>query len=41
MSIKQALAEQKARVQARLRQKFNVISGKVERIRGLGFLTAR
>jgi peroxiredoxin len=38
MSIKQALAEQKARVQARLGEKFNVISGEVERIRGLGFL---
>src|SRR5271163_836416 len=38
MSIKQALAEQKARVQARLGEKFNVISGEVDRIRGLGFL---
>ena len=38
MSIKQALAEQKVRVQARLGEKFNVITGEVERIRGLGFL---
>src|SRR3984957_6954926 len=38
MSIKQALTEQTARVQAGLGEKFNVISGEVERIRGLGFL---
>jgi peroxiredoxin len=38
MSIKHAAAEQKAKTQARLREKFNVISGEVERIRGLGFL---
>src|SRR5271156_6058939 len=38
MSIKRALAEQKARVQARLGEKFNVISGEAERIRGLGLL---
>jgi hypothetical protein len=41
MSITQALAEQKARVQARLGEKFNVIFGEVERIGGWAFLTAR
>jgi peroxiredoxin len=38
MSMKQALAEQKTAVQARLGEKFDVISGEVERLRGLGFL---
>jgi AhpC/TSA family len=36
MSMKEALAEQKAKVQARLGEKFDVIAGEVERIRGLG-----
>src|ERR1700739_4898877 len=38
MSMKEALAEQKAKVQARLGEKFDVIAGEVERIQGLGFL---
>jgi peroxiredoxin len=36
MSMKEALAEQKAKVQARLGEKFDVIAGEVERIQGLG-----
>jgi len=36
MSMKEALAEQKAKVQARLGEKFDVIAGEVERIQRLG-----
>ncbi|MGA6987675.1 MAG: hypothetical protein WBZ01_16585 [Terriglobales bacterium] len=36
MSMKEALAEQKAKVQARLGEKFDVIAREVERIQGLG-----
>jgi peroxiredoxin len=36
MSLKQALAEHREKVQARLGDKFSVISREVERIRGLG-----